>query len=92
MADLGGKDALAFDLDDRHIAAFEAAVAGLRERGQTAFEDIGRHDFPLDDIAEDVRAWRHEVTEPHLKRHLIRLWLMDWDGRPTLEGGAIPQG
>ena len=21
--------------------------------------------------------------EPHLKRHLMRLWLMDWDGRPT---------
>ena len=26
--DLGGKDAFAFDLDDRHIAAFEAAVPG----------------------------------------------------------------
>ena len=27
-ADLGGKDDFAFDLTDRHIAAFEAAVAG----------------------------------------------------------------
>ena len=30
--------------------------------------------------------------EPHLKRHLMRLWLMDWDGRPTVEGGAVQQG
>ena len=38
--------------------------------------------------------------EPHLKRHLMRLWLMDWDGRPTVEGvryhkgegGITPQG
>ena len=38
--------------------------------------------------------------EPHLKRHLMRLWLMDWDGRPTVEGvryhkgegGIVPQG
>ena len=36
-ADLGGKDAFAFDLDDRHIAGFEAAAAGLRERGLAAF-------------------------------------------------------
>ena len=38
--------------------------------------------------------------EPHLKRHLMRLWLMDWNGRPTVEGvryhkgegGITPQG
>ena len=38
--------------------------------------------------------------EPNLKRHLMRLWLMDWDGRPTIEGvqyhkddgGIVPQG
>ena len=38
--------------------------------------------------------------EPHLKRHLMRLWLMDWDGWPTVEGvryhkgegGITPQG
>ena len=62
-ADLGSKDAFAVDLADRHIAAFEAAVARLRERGLTAFDDIGRNDFPLDSIAEDVGAWRHEVAD-----------------------------
>ena len=61
-ADLGGKDSIAVDLTDRHITAFEGAVAGLRERGRTAFEDIGRRDFPLDSIADDVRAWCHEIT------------------------------
>ena len=60
-ADLDSKDTIAFDLADRHIAAFETALAGLRERGPTTFEDIGRGDFPLDDIADDVRDWRHEI-------------------------------
>ena len=151
VTDIGCKDTFAFDLDDRHIAAFETAVAGLRDRGQTAFEGIGRHDIPLDAIAEDVRAWRHEVADGrgllllrgfpvdrwsqedtklvwfgfgihfgravsqsvlgdllgHVvnvggddMRHLMRLWLMDWDGRPTVEGvryhkgegGIVPQG
>ena len=31
-------------------------------------------------------------AEPHLKRHLIRLWLMDWDGRPTVEGVRYHKG
>ena len=57
------KDTFGFGLDDRHIAASEAAAAGLREHGLTAFEDISHHDFPLDAIAEDVRAWRHEVAD-----------------------------
>ena len=30
--------------------------------------------------------------EPHLKRHLMRLWLMDWDGRPTAEGVRYHKG
>ena len=30
--------------------------------------------------------------QPHLKRHLMRLWLMDWDGRPTVEGVRYHKG
>ena len=30
--------------------------------------------------------------DPHLKRHLMRLWLMDWDGRPTVEGVRYHKG
>ena len=45
------------------------------------------------------RAAYEDHDEPDLKRHLMRLWLMDWDGRPTVEGvryqgegGIVPQG
>ena len=46
------------------------------------------------------RAAFEDHDHPHLKRHLMRLWLMDWDGRPTVErvryhkgdGGIAPQG
>ena len=100
MADIGCKDAFAFDLTDRHIAAFEAAVAGLRERGLTAFEDIGRHDFPLDDIAEDVRAWRHEVADGHglllLREFPVDRWSQEeavlvWFGLGTHFDRAVSQ-
>ena len=30
--------------------------------------------------------------EPHLKRHVMRLWLMHWDGRPTVEGVRYHKG
>ena len=99
-ADLGGKDDFAFDLADRHVAAFEAAVAGLRERGLTAFEDIGRHDFPLDSIAEDVRAWRHEVAGGRglllLRGFPVERWSQEeaelaWFGLGTHFGRAVSQ-
>ena len=32
------------------------------------------------------RAAFEDHDEPHRKRHLMRLWLMDWDGRPTVRG------
>lgn len=99
-ADIGGKDALAFDLDDRHLAAFEAAVAGLRERGLTAFEDVGRDDFPLDAIAEDVRAWRHEVADGRglllLREFPVDRWSQEeaelvWFGLGAHFGRAVSQ-
>ena len=99
-ADLGGKDDFTFDLTDGHIAAFEAAVAGLRERGLAAFEDIGRHDFPLDSIAEDVRAWRHEVADGRglllLRGFPVERWSQEdaelaWFGLGTHFGRAVSQ-
>ena len=99
-ADLGGKDAFAFDLSDRHIAAFEAAVSRLRDRGLTAFEDIGRHDFPLDAIAEDVRAWCHEVSDGRglllLRGFPVDRWSQEdtelvWFGLGTHFGRAVSQ-
>ena len=99
-AALGGKDAFAVDLDDHHIVAFEAAVAGLRERDLTAFENIGRHDFPLDSIADDVRAWRHEVAEGRglliLRGLPVDRWSREdtelaWFGLGTHFGRAVSQ-
>ena len=99
-ADLGGKDAFAFDLDDRHIAAFESAVSRLRERGLTAFEGIGRRDFPLDTIAEDVRAWCHEVSDGRglllLRGFPVDRWSQEdtelvWFGLGTHFGRAVSQ-
>ena len=62
-ADIGGKDTIAIDLTARHLTAFEKALEGLRARDQNAFEDIGRHDFPLEDIAGELAAWQHEVAD-----------------------------
>ena len=99
-ADLGDKDTFAFDFTDRHIAAFEAAVAGLRERGLTAFEDVSRHDFPLDPIAEDVGAWRHEVADGRglllLRGFPVDRWSQEdtelvWFGLGTHFGRAVSQ-
>ena len=99
-ADLGGKDAFAFNLVDRHIAAFDTALAGLRERGLTAFEDIGRHDFPLESIADDVRAWQHEVAHGRglllLRGFPVDRWGREdaelaWFGLGTHFGRAVSQ-
>ena len=99
-ADIGGKDTFAFDLTDRHIAAFEAAVDGLRERGLTAFEDIGRDGFPLDAIANDVRAWRHEVADGRglllLREFPVDRWSQEeaelvWFGLGAHFGRAVSQ-
>ena len=59
-SDFAGKDDLAVALTARHLAAFEAAVA--RVRGG-ALEAIGRADFALPEIAEEVATWRAEVME-----------------------------
>ena len=76
-------------------------MAGLRERGQTAFEDIGRHDFPLDAIAEDVRAWCHEVADGRglllLRGFPVDRWSQEeaelvWFGLGTHFGRAVSQG
>ena len=45
-ASIRGKEALAFDLGLRHLAAFERAIGRVRARG-LALDDVGRGDFPL---------------------------------------------
>ncbi len=60
--DFEGKDDLAIDLEPRHVAALEAALASVHDAG-IALDDITRESFPLDDIAADIAAWREEVME-----------------------------
>jgi len=48
------------DLDERHFAAFDSALAVNRAAGR-ATEEIGREDFALAPIAADLAAWRHGV-------------------------------
>ncbi|MDH3701847.1 MAG: TauD/TfdA family dioxygenase [Alphaproteobacteria bacterium] len=60
--DFASKDALAVDLDRRHLDALMAATAHLK--GATAdFSAVTPTDFPLGAIEDDVAAWRHEVRE-----------------------------
>ena len=61
-AALGGKEALAFDFEPRHLAAFERAIAAVRARGLELCE-VGREDFPLDAVASEVAAIKHELDE-----------------------------
>ncbi len=59
--DFAGKNDFAIDLAPRHMDAFDAALAHLDARGRVSLEGIGRNDFPLAAIADDVRDWRREV-------------------------------
>lgn len=71
---------------DRQIAAFEA------------FQDVaGRLYFEMDFRPGDIQILHNHLMvhtrtafedwpEPERKRHLMRLWLSDWDGRPLVPG------
>jgi hypothetical protein len=64
----------------------------------TAFgEIVQQHYFDMDFRPGDIQVLHNHVTlhtrtafkdwpEPERKRHLIRLWLTDWDGRPLKPG------
>ena len=58
--DFASPDAYTFTLTERHLAAFDAAVAAARTAGRNA-DEVTRDDFALSAIANDVAAWRDEV-------------------------------
>ena len=73
---------------------------GTLKRGLAAFDDIGRADFPLDPIADDVRAWRHEVADGRglflLRGFPVDRWSQEeaelvWFGLGTHFGRAVSQ-
>ena len=90
-------DAPFSDRDREALATFERLAADPEfrvsfqlERGEAAL-------FNNCAVLHNRTAFE-DHDEPHLKRHLMRLWLMDWDGRPVVEGvrhhkgeGGIPR-
>ena len=60
--DLGAKDDYALDLEPRHIEAFDAALARLREDGVT-LDTMERQNFDVPAIAGDLAGWFAEVQE-----------------------------
>jgi len=58
--ELGSKDDYAFDLEPRHIAAFDAALARLRDDGVT-LDTMQRAHFDVPEIAGDIARWFDEV-------------------------------
>lgn len=60
MKDIGGKADITIDLEPRHLEAFDAALMSLQSR---KLEDIGRYDFSLSDVDDDIRDWRHEIEQ-----------------------------
>lgn len=61
-SDFPTKDAFAIDLEPRHIAALEDEVIRFKATGG-GHEDMSIESFPLDDIKEDIAAWRREVHD-----------------------------
>jgi hypothetical protein len=62
VADLGGKDRIAFDLDARHVRALDDAVAATRRRG-LALADVRAADVPLGPLAPLVERLRRVLLE-----------------------------
>ncbi len=61
-SDFASVDDFAFDLGPRHMAAFDAAVDAVKQRGLKA-QHFGRDDFDIASIADDIEAIFHELME-----------------------------
>ena len=59
-SDFSSKDDFSVTLNEQHVVAFDRALAANRAATRET-ESISREDFALDDIADDVAAWRDEV-------------------------------
>ena len=81
-----------FENDEARRAHFRAP--GRRPRIQGELPARTRRSCPVQQLrgALHNRTAFEDHDEPHLKRHLMRLWLMDWDGRPTVEGVRYHKG
>lgn len=62
VEELGDSSEFALRLESRHLDALDGAVSRSKRAG-IPVESLTRQSFPLDSIARDVEAWRHEVMQ-----------------------------
>ena len=62
LASKCAKSTFVFELSERHLAALDRALQRVKRQTDDP-ESITRELFALDDIAEDVEAWRRQVMD-----------------------------
>lgn len=58
-----GKEEFVVELTEKQCGALSQAVQNLKTDGKTDFHDIGRNDFALESISDDLADWRREVDD-----------------------------
>ncbi len=61
-SDFSSADDFAFDLNERHYAAFDAALANVRKQGLT-LDDVEREQFQIPEIADDIAGLFDEIQK-----------------------------
>ena len=51
------------ELGGKHVDALAQAVQKLKAKGQTDLHKIGRDDFALESISDDLVDWHREITD-----------------------------
>lgn len=91
---------------DMAAEEFDLPVSELEWKALDTFEEIAnrpefRFDFTLEPgeamifnncVILHKRTGFEDHADPDLKRHLMRLWLMDWDGRATHDAVNVHKG
>ena len=74
-SDFAGPDDVSFDLEDRHRDALWSVIRRARESGHS-LQELTEADAAMPEIAEDLRALRHELMEGR-GLVLVRGWPLD---------------
>ncbi len=98
--DFRGKEDFTVDLDARHVTALQSALAAIKAAGKTEPSKIGRGDFPLSGIADDVAKWRDVILDGRglivLRGFPVDRWTQEetelvWFGLGTHFGRGVSQ-
>ncbi len=58
-----GKEDFVVELAEKHCHALAEGVQKLKTKGKTDFHKIGRDDFALESISDDLAEWQHEIRD-----------------------------